>query len=107
MDLKPHIEKFRQRYAEVETQLSDPKVFANNQKFQDLSREYARLKELVAVGERYLKIDRDPAENRSLLGREPESSELAQLAREEAARLAPEEKRLALEVQAGILPPDP
>ena len=107
MDLKPHIEKFRQRFAEIETQLSDPKVFANNQKFQELSREYARLKELVAVGERYLKLDRDLAENRALLGSEPESSELAQLAREELARLDPEEKRLALEVQAGILPPDP
>jgi peptide chain release factor 1 len=107
MDLKPHIEKFRQRFAEVETQLSDPKIFANNQKFQELSREYARLKELVAVGDSYLKVDRDVAENRALLGSEPEDSELAQLAREEVARLEPEEKRLALEVQSGILPPDP
>jgi peptide chain release factor 1 len=107
MDLKPHIEKFRQRFAEVETLLSDPKTFANNQKFQELSREYARLKELVATGEKYLKVERDLADNRVLLKSEPEDSELAQMACEEVARLEPEENRLALAVQAGILPPDP
>ena len=107
MDLKPHIEKFRQRFAEVEALLSDPKTFANNQKFQELSREYARLKELVGVGNIYLKVDRDLADNRTLLSSEAEGSELAEMAREEVTRLEPEERRLALAVQAGILPPDP
>ena len=100
MDLKPHIEKFRQRFAEVETLLSDPKTFANNQKFQELSREYARLKDLVAVSGTYLNVERDLTDNRALLATENETSELAQMAREEIARLEPEEKRLALEVQA-------
>jgi peptide chain release factor 1 len=107
MDLKPHIEKFRQRFAELETLLSDPKTFTNNQKFQELSREYARLKELVASGEAYLKVARDLDDNRSLLTTETENSELAHMAREEIARLEPEEKRLAVAVQFGLLPPDP
>jgi len=107
MELKPHIEKFRQRFAEVETQLSDPKTFASNQKFQELSKEYARLKGLVADGEAYLKVECDLAENRALLGTEAEDSELAQMARDEISRLEPEEKRLALAVQTGVLPPDP
>jgi peptide chain release factor 1 len=50
MDLTPHIEKFRKRFAEVEALLSDAKVFDNPQRAQELSREYARLKELVAIG---------------------------------------------------------
>ena len=107
MDLKPHIEKFRQRFAEVETLLSDPKTFSNNLRFQELSREYARLKELVAIGQVYLKIAADLADNRALLGSEAEDSELAGMAREEIVRLESEEKRLALAVQAGLLPPDP
>jgi len=107
MDLKPHIEKFRQRFAEVETLLSDPKTFANNQKFQELSKEYARLKGLVADGETYLRVERDLTDNRTLLQSEDENSEMAQMARDEIARLEPEEKRLSLAVQAGILPPDP
>ena len=50
MDLKPHIEKFRRRFAELESLLSDARVFDNPQSAQELSREYARLKELVAAG---------------------------------------------------------
>jgi peptide chain release factor 1 len=68
MNLRPHIEKFRKRFAEVETALSDPKVFDNPQNAQELSREYARLKELVAQGDAaYLKTLADLEENRALL----------------------------------------
>ena len=48
MDLGPHIDKFARRFTEVEAALSDPKTFDNPQRAQELSREYARLKELVA-----------------------------------------------------------
>jgi peptide chain release factor 1 len=107
MDLRPQIEKFRRRFAEVEAALSDPKAFDNPQKAQELSREYARLKDLVAVGEAFLKVLADLADNRALIQSEPAGSELAQMAQEEAARLEAEEKRLEKEVQRGILPPDP
>jgi peptide chain release factor 1 len=107
MELRPHIEKFSRRYAEVEAALSDPGAFNNPQKAQELSREYSRLKDLVTVGQAYLKTTADLTENRSLLESEPADSELAQMAREEVLRLEVEEKRLAKEVQRGILPPDP
>ncbi len=107
MDLRPHIEKFGRRLAEVEAALSDPKVFDNPQRAQELSREYSRLKELVAIGQAYLKARADLAENRALLASEPSDSELALLAREEIARLEAEEKQLAQRVQFGIVPPDP
>ncbi|MCI0747789.1 MAG: peptide chain release factor 1 [Verrucomicrobia subdivision 3 bacterium] len=107
MDLRPHIEKFARRLTEVEAALSDPSVFNNKQRAQELSREYARLKELVALGGEYLKTIAHLDENRLLLKGEPEDSEMAQLAREEIARLEAEEKRLATEVQRGVVPPDP
>jgi len=107
MDLRPQIEKFSRRFAEVETALSDPKAFNNPQRAQELSREYARLKELVAQGKDYVRTLGHLAENRSLLETEPADSELAQMAREEATRLEAEEKRLAQEVQRGMVPPDP
>ena len=71
MDLKPHIERFRKRFAEVESLLSEAKVFDNPQNAQELSREYARLKELVAAGSAYLKTVADLYENRALLKTEP------------------------------------
>jgi peptide chain release factor 1 len=107
MDLRPHIEKFSRRFAEVEAALSDPGAFNNPQKAQELSREYSRLKDLVTVGQSYLKTAADLGENRALLESESADSELAQMAREEVLRLEAEEKRLAKEVQRGILPPDP
>ena len=107
MNLLPHIEKFRRRFAEVETALSDPKAFDNPQRAQELSREYARLKELVAHGDSYFKTVVDLEQNRALLKSEPAESEIAQLAKEEIARLETEEKRFAQQIQFGLLPPDP
>ena len=107
MDLTPHIEKFRRRFAEVEAALSDPKAFDNPQRAQELSREYARLKELMAQGENYLKTVTHLDENRALLESELPESELAVMAKEEIARLEAGEKRLAQQIQFGLVPPDP
>ncbi len=107
IDLRPQIEKFSRRFAEVETALNDPKAFGNNQRAQELAREYARLKELITAGQAYLKTVADLEANRHLLSAEASDSELALLAREEISRLEREEQRLELEVQGGILPPDP
>ena len=107
MDLTPHIEKFRRRFAEVEAALSDPKAFDNPQRAQELSREYARLKEMVAQGENFLKTSAQLGENRALLKTEPQESELALMAKEEIARLETAEKRLAQQIQFGLVPPDP
>src|SRR5882724_10447888 len=107
MDLRPHIERFARRLSEVEAALSDPKVFDNKTRAQELSREYARLKELVATGQSYTSTVAQLQENRALLQKEPPESELAQLAREEIAGLEAGEKRLALEVCRGLLPPNP
>jgi peptide chain release factor 1 len=107
MDLRPHVERFSRRLTEVESALSDPKAFDNKSRAQELSREYARLRDLVAVGSAYAKVLDDLAANRALLQIEAAESELAQMARDDIARLEAEEKRLAIEVQRGVLPPDP
>ena len=107
MDLRPHIERFSRRFAEVEAALSDPHVFDNPQRAQELSREYARLKDLVAHGQALFKAEKDLDANRTLLRNEPADSELAQLAKDEIAQLERETHRLAFEVQRGVLPADP
>jgi peptide chain release factor 1 len=107
MDLRPYVERFAKRLAEVESALSDPGVFDNKQRAQELSKEYSRLKDLVATGAAYLKLLEDLGANRALLQNETAGSEMAEMAREELTRLEAEEKRLALEVQRGVLPPDP
>jgi peptide chain release factor 1 len=107
MNLRPHIEKFARRLEEVQAALSDPKLFENPARFQEMSREYARLKEQTDVGERYLKTIDDLAQHEELLKTEPDESELAQLAREEIASLKVLEQKLGKQVQLGLAPPDP
>jgi peptide chain release factor 1 len=107
MDLRRHIESLRARYREVEQLLSDPSTFSQAQKFQELSREYSRLKELVETGDVYIKAVQELEENRALATSEPLSSELGQMAKEEITRLEPEVARLTRAVQRGLLPPDP
>ena len=107
MNLSLHIDKFRKRYAEVESALSDPKVFDNAHRAQELSREYSRLKELVAQGDTYRKTQADLEQNRALLKSEPAESELALMAKEEIIRLEAEEKNLSQQIQFGLVPPDP
>ena len=106
MDLRPHIEKFARRFAELEALLSNPAAFDNPQRAQELSKEYARLKELVAAGNIYLKTATDLADNRALLATESDP-ELSALAKEDVARLEADEQRLARAVQLGLVPPDP
>ena len=104
MDLQPHIEKFATRMGEVETELGDPKVFENNRRAQELGREYARLKNLVALGERLLKAKDELEENRALAA--GDDAEMAEMAAEEIPPLEEEIPRLEKEVQFGLGPPD-
>ncbi len=107
MDLKPHIEKFRRRFIEIEAALSDPATFDNPQRAQEMAREYSRLKELVAGGDAFFKARDQLAENRALLQSELPDSEMAQLARDEVTRLEAEAEKFAQQIQFGLVPPDP
>lgn len=107
MDLSPFIQRFRERFAEVEAQLSAPDAFASPQRGQELTREHARLRDLVAASDAYLEVRKELEANRALRDSEPAGSEMASLAAEEIQRLESEERRLAQRVQEGILPPSP
>ena len=106
MNLRPYIEKFAPRLAEVEAALSDPKVFDNRARMQELSREYARLKELSAAGDRYLKVTADIAQHSETLKTETAESEMGLMLREEIGQLQAEEAKLARQIQIGLAPPD-
>lgn len=106
MDLRPYVTRLRQRLAEVEGQLSDPAVFNQPQRAQELGKEYARLKEFVAHGEAYAKAMDDLEANRTLLATEKDP-ELVALAREESERIEAQLPPLGQKVQEGLLPPDP
>ncbi|MCS7091534.1 MAG: peptide chain release factor 1 [Limisphaera sp.] len=105
--MKPYIDRFRNRLAEVESALSDPAVATQPARLQELGREYARLKDLLATGDAWLKAEQELQRNRALLAEEPPGSDWAALIREEMARCESELARCTRELQRGLLPPDP
>lgn len=107
MDLTPHVEKFKRRLAEVEAALSDPSVFNDQKRSQELTREYSRVKGLAAKGAEWLKVREDLAGNREMLELEGSDSEMGEMAKEEIVQLEGAEERLTKELQWGIVPPDP
>jgi peptide chain release factor 1 len=107
MDLRPFIDRYSRRFAEVEAALSEPSVFDNPARAQELSREYSRLKTLDTHGREYQQILTELDANRTLLAAEAAGSEMAQMLREEITRLEAEEHRVGDAVRLGIVPPDP
>jgi peptide chain release factor 1 len=106
MDLRPYVERLRQRLAEVENALAEPSTFQSPPRAQELGREYARLKEAVSHGETYARTLSELEDNRALLETEKDPDLLA-LARQEIARLEAALPDLARKVQEGLVPSDP
>jgi peptide chain release factor 1 len=106
MDLIPYVEKLNRRLAEVETALSDPGIFSNHQRAQELGREYARLQESAVAGEAYRKASAELAANRALTQTEADP-DLLQLAQEEVNGLESQLKQVGRRLLEGILPPAP
>ncbi len=107
LNLEPYIEKAKKRFSEVENALADPSVFSNPQRMQELSREYARLKELVELDAKYSKTLKDIEQNNALIKSEPADSELSQMAKEEVEKLGAEAKKLYNQVLMNLLPKEP
>ena len=107
MNLKPHIIQFCKRRDELESALGSTDVTGDNRKLVELTREYARMKKLSELGERYLKLLADINSNQELIQSEPAESELAGLAKEELPTLEAELDELELDLQYGVVPPDP
>jgi len=107
VNLDPHIQQFCKRRDELESALSSPGVTSDNKKFLELTREYSRMKKLADLGDRFIKLLAEIDTNKLLLKSEPVGSELAKMAREELSELKTEKDKLGLELQYGIIPPNP
>jgi peptide chain release factor 1 len=105
MDLKPHLDRFRRRFLELEEAMSRPDLYANPQKAQELTREHSRLKQALADGERWLKLRADLAAAEEM-ARNPSDPEMAELAAEEVRELEPEVAKAEQAVRFAIVPPD-
>ncbi|MDM7322623.1 MAG: peptide chain release factor 1 [Gammaproteobacteria bacterium] len=99
------LEQLASRFDEVTVLLADPKVIGDNQRFRDLSREYAQLEPLVRSLRDYRDVEAGLAAAREMaVG---EDAELRVMAEEEIAMLEARRQELELALQKHLLPKDP
>jgi peptide chain release factor 1 len=103
--VKDIVEQLQARWAELGEQLGDPAVMKDRQRYQALTKEHARLKATLAVGERYLDLLRRVDEDRALL-RAERDPELLQLVKEELPALEEDLQRATGELEVALLPHD-
>ena len=99
-------EKFewmQNRLEELSAAISQPEIIADVSRWQRLSREHAQLEPAVAAWQGYQRLCRE-MEDAQELSADPDMGEMA---REEARRLAEEEKRQAEALKLYLIPPDP
>ncbi|GAB1258903.1 peptide chain release factor 1 [Aurantivibrio plasticivorans] len=99
------LENLSDRYTEVGALLSDPEVIGNQNKFRELSKEYAELEPVVKSFTQYQKVLSDIDDAKSLIA--DGDAEMREMAEEEIASGEAEKETLELELQKLLLPKDP
>lgn len=101
--IKHKLEVIAERYEEIAALLSDPNTLSNQDKFRDLSKEYAYLEPIVKGFQAYLQAIKNH-ENAEQMLSDPEMKELAQEEFRSTKKLLEELER---SLQLSLLPQDP
>ena len=104
MDFIPLIERKRERFEQLERDIADPKLFENRKRAQELMREHATIKQLLAKWEELEAARRQLDDNRELAT--SRDVEIAAMADDEIPDLEKRVVDLERELQIGLLPPD-
>jgi peptide chain release factor 1 len=101
--LRQQFERLALRLNELEATLADPTVASDMARYRSLGREHAEVDGVVARFRQFQQRERDLAEARPMLA----DPDMAEMAREEIAAAQADMDRLALALQAALLPRDP
>ncbi len=101
--IRSRLEQISERFEEITALLSDPEVQSDQDRFRDLSREYAQLEPVVACYGRYRDQEQTIAAAREMLN----DPEMAELAEDELAIARQQQQDLEPELQLLLLPSDP
>lgn len=102
--IRHKLDNLKDRFGELEALLSDAEVISDQNRFRDLSKEYAELEELVQVFDRYVGAEGDLEQAREM--QKDSDSEIKEMAAEEAADSEELIAELDLALQRLLLPKD-
>ncbi len=100
------LEGIKQKFKQIEQQLSDPQVIGDQKKFVRLNREYRELEPIVQAYDKYRRILEEIENNKEILKTETDE-ELKEMAKEELDNLTKEKARMDEEIKILLLPKDP
>ena len=103
--IRTKLENLIDRLQELDAFLADPDIITNQNKFRDLSKEYAEIQPIVECFQQYRK-NLEAIEGAKEMLRD-EDAEIRALAEEELAQAQAEDERLEKELQFLLLPKDP
>jgi len=103
--IRTKLENLIDRLQELDALLADPDIIGNQNKFRDLSKEYAEIQPVVECFQEYRKNLKAIESAKEML--RDEDAEIRALAEEELAQAQAEDERLEKELQFLLLPKDP
>ncbi len=100
------LEEYEKKYEELNILLSDPKIIADQSKFQQFSKTHSEISKTVLKYKEYKKILKEIKENLKMLEAEKDI-EFKKLIREDLERLEKKKTNLEIELKELIFPEDP
>lgn len=103
--LQAKLDKLADRFEELSGLLSDPEVISNQNRFRDLSREYAEIDPVIKCYREYLQAQENLEAARAM--QDDSDAEMREMGAEEAREAQSQIETLADELQKLMLPKDP
>lgn len=100
------LDQVESRYEQVQLKLQDPDVASDQKQYRALMKENADLEPVVRVFRHLRSVEKQIADNKSLLEKESDE-DLRQMAKDDLASLETERTRVAEELKLLLLPKDP
>jgi len=104
--LKANVLTLRDKYAKLGENLSDPAVLNDQNEYRKLTREHSRVRKQLEIGEKWLELTEQVADNRELLKSETDP-DMVEMITDELSTLEPALERAAEALETALLPHDP
>ena len=104
--MKEKLESMRASYENLKKTIEDPNLIKDAKKYKEVMREYSYLSKLMDEYDKYLELERQMVETRTLIQAESDH-DLKEMAREELASLECAWEKTADNLKLLLIPPDP
>ena len=104
--MKANVLTLREQYALLGEKLSDPEALKDQTEYRKLTRAHSRVRKQLEIGDKWLSLQEQVADNTELLKTETDS-DMLEMIREELSTLEPALEQAAGDLESALLPHDP